>query len=510
MASGLFGSHNGGMKQVFQEQTNLFSLSAWLSDDRLKLFINVEPILLPETGAQVAPPQPQVRVEDLLSVLRGRVKEEMLALDVLRDIAARLSKGETVSERRVAKGRAAIPGRPGKIVELVRIYGSKSRSNNRSASEESADLRRLYLFDNIIAGQAIARVYRPKVGEAGYTALGEELPASIGEPAKYRLGTGLQLQPCVNEPYDLIVADSVGYVVFQQNEYHVSEEFRVKGDLDYRTGSLDFLGKVVVVGDVQPGFTIKASKGIVVKGSLRQATLICSDGDVEITGSAIGGGDCYVSVAGELRLATAIDLQVVSHGDVMVKKELCGCKIRTQGIVSAERATIMGGNIATPYGVSASVFGNKAGLRTVIELCTTAEATREHFSLQERLSTQTQALKTLELHLGPFAQDPAKLKSLQPQGRERLKLLIKKLSELKAAQVRTESEIEQLEQGAQAAMQPRINYRKHLFSGLIVKVGAKEEHIIEDRDGPGAIVYEAEQGVFVHTKFSAINRSLVP
>ena len=46
----------------------------------------------------------------------------------------------------------------------------------------------------------------------------------------------------------------------------IKPELTISGDLDFRYGNIDFIGKVIVSGDVLQGLNIKAGKGIEVRG----------------------------------------------------------------------------------------------------------------------------------------------------------------------------------------------------------------------------------------------------
>jgi hypothetical protein len=296
------------MKPVFSKTTERLLLIAKLSDDKMKLFLDVEPLVpapkeeppaeaapTPEAPAAAGPdpvtapsttqtppapaapeksqtpkketakgPPPPVPLvppvtrDELLAMLKEFMSLEYLAIDVIDDIAQILSGGKKVEERRIVKGVEPENGADGKILFLVkRLSGEVEISVD---SKGLANLRMLHLFDNIAKGTIVARVYPPKNGVDGRDALGKVIQSKPGKPYKVNLERSLVLKASDSreDTFQIIVAESEGYLSEDGGRLAIREELVVNGNLDYHMGSIDFIGSVRIKGDVLPDFSVKA------------------------------------------------------------------------------------------------------------------------------------------------------------------------------------------------------------------------------------------------------------
>ena len=80
---------------------------------------------------------------------------------------------------------------------------------------------------------------------------------------------------------------------------HVDPVFLVKGDLDYQTGNIDFIGSVVIKGDVKSGFNVKASGDIEIEGVVEDS-IVETDSDVLIKLGFIGHGEGKIIAMGSV------------------------------------------------------------------------------------------------------------------------------------------------------------------------------------------------------------------
>ena len=123
---------------------------------------------------------------------------------VIDDILKCLKLGEKVHERRIAKGTEPQPGANGKLLLLVKKFGSKAEVS--VDSKGFAKFSELALFDNVQKGQQVARIYPPKPGVDGANALGEPIPAATGAPIKVTLDKSLNCADGPTAEYQLVTS----------------------------------------------------------------------------------------------------------------------------------------------------------------------------------------------------------------------------------------------------------------------------------------------------------------
>lgn len=535
------------MKPIFSKTTECFLLVAKLSDDKMKLFLDVEPIIPPpppaapepaeapkdkapaattpppkeETkpgpppknapaqakgappAAQTAAPKPAatakeappalpvrpVTRDDLLAVLKEFANVEMINVGVIDDIAACISRGERIEERRIAKGEEPQVGADGKILYLVKRYTGEVEI--RVDEKGVADLKVLHLFDNITQGTTVARVYAPKNGIDGKDALGKPIPSKPGKPCKIGLDRTLSLKDSTDkaESYQVVVAEADGYLSEESGKISIKTELVVAGDLDFHMGTIDFIGSVRVKGDVLPGFSVRAKRGIVVTGSVREASLHCTDGDITVKEYVYGGETAKVVCGRNFDCSVAQELEAEVVGNITIHKEAVDCKLRTQSTLMMTKGALMGGQTFCVCGAEARILGNEAGQETAIRLCNDVEMTAEYGVLVANIENHERALKMIDLHLGPFAINPQRVEVLSGPYRAKMEKLLAKKKEVTLSHQRLLRKKEEMVQGAHANPVLRLNFLQKLYDGVMVYA---EDQCFSSKvplDGPASLDY---------------------
>ena len=72
-----------------------------------------------------------------------------------------------------------------------------------------------------------------------------------------------------------------------REKINVFPVYEVNGDVDYNTGNIDFVGTIVIRGNVRSGFKVKADGDIRIIGSVEGAELEAA-GSIEISAGIIG------------------------------------------------------------------------------------------------------------------------------------------------------------------------------------------------------------------------------
>ena len=199
-----------------------------------------------------------------------------------------INQGEKVEERRIAKGIPPEDGTDGKPLYLVKKLTKQGEV--KIDDRGFADYANLHLFDNVLKGQQVARIYPPKNGKDGKDALGVTVPSKPGKEFKYTNDKTLVLQDVNNKEhtFKVLVAETDGYLSDESGNFSIQEELFIKDNVDFKFGSIEFVGKVRVTGDVMQGFSISAKKGIEITGSVRGGSLIYNEGDIMVKGIVFG------------------------------------------------------------------------------------------------------------------------------------------------------------------------------------------------------------------------------
>lgn len=482
-----------------QRQGVLYRLLA--DEEKMKLFL--ECVL---EGPERPPALTRV---ELLGILPKTIPAKFFHPEVLDDIAEKLTRGEAVPPRRIAKGLAAVPGRDGKVVFLVKTFSN-------SGEREMVDPWFIKTFDNIEVGMTVARLYLPHPGVDGMTVLGEKIPFVPGKPANVEVDETLALEP--GATYVAVVSKLSGYLRVEKSKLGVVHELVIRGDVDHQSGDIQFLGKVTVRGDVKKNFHVEAREDILIQGNVQDGRLSSTTGGITVKGHVTGDSmrskldtehmplqqrlraadnrKAQIVCAGAFR-ATLIDsISVDALGDIEVEKEVRSCSLRTRGTLRLAKGTLIGGESFTVCGTEAATIGTDLETPTRIVLCSDQESSAEYGVLMEKLKAHDAALEMLRLYLGPYADNPARIPLLAPEHRKKMEGLRQKLDELQRSRKRLLDEKTELLADAKHNSVSRVNFHKRAFPGVEICAGQDRFVLDEAVAGPKTIEHRPNEHRF--------------
>ncbi|MNI30385.1 hypothetical protein D3C73_842320 [compost metagenome] len=169
--------------------------------------------------------------------------------------------------------------------------------------------------------------------------------------------------------------------------------YEINGNVDYGTGNIDFVGTVVVRGNVLSGFKITAAGDIRVIGGVEGAELY-ADGSIEISGGIIGYNKGIVKAGHQVKSSFIQDGNVVAGEDVVVSQSIMHSNIRAgrDVICSGAKGLIVGGSIQAGERVVARIIGNPMSTTTSIEVGVLPE-------LRNELQELRQSVKDIHVNL---------------------------------------------------------------------------------------------------------------
>jgi uncharacterized protein (DUF342 family) len=288
----------------------------------------------------------------------------------------------------IAKGRSAQPGKDG-YINL--IYELEQRDKRPSENEDGKiDFKDVNKLKNVTRGQLIAERIDPQPGPSGVTVNGEVIPSKLGKQVRFKVGKNVVLNPEQTAMYAAID----GLITMTDKEkINVFPIYEVNGDVDYRVGNIDFVGTVVIRGNVLNGFRIKAAGDIRVIGGVEGAELD-SEGSIEITGGILGGNKGHVKAGRNVRSSFIQEANVIAGEDILVSQSIMHSSIRAgKSIVcSGAKGLIVGGIVQAGDLVRARTVGNTMSTATAIEVGVKPEFRYELQELRTRLKQSVESL----------------------------------------------------------------------------------------------------------------------
>lgn len=493
-----------------------FILLIFSTSNKLKLFIeiqhNSENLNVGEESENCAKDTINTKVsrQQLIELLSPHCSPDLLNISTIDDIAARMSKGESVSRRRIAKGTEPIAGRNGKIVFLVKQFNQ----NCFNEKTEIVDLRFRRLFDNVREGNTVARVYLPKHGTAGTDVFGKEIPAPEGSEIKPKFNKSLSLVES-NQKYSTLQANLSGYLTEISGTLQISDQLLIKQNIDYLTGDIDFVGYLEIRGEVHSGFQVRGGKGLKITGDVYGGKLKSEYGAIEVTGAIYGyssedhlnskkqleealnmGADLPLQVQanGPLKARILLGIRAEILSDINVSKEIQRCILRAGGEINGKTAHIYGGRLESAKAIQASILGAEAAPKTLLNLANQTQQTPEYIELDTKIQKLSLAESSLLSYLGPYAKNPARIKLLKGQHKTKLEDLHQKLLQVNTLLKTLKAERDELlAKHPDNEPPPTVTFHKKMYPGVTIKYLEHEFQSMEAVKGPKTVKYTPDK-----------------
>jgi uncharacterized protein (DUF342 family) len=274
----------------------------------------------------------------------------------------------------IAVGIPPIEGKDGYVKVL---YGESSNQERRPMEREdgSVDYREVTQLANVKAGQLIAERVPAQEGIPGKTVTGEVIPPKNGKDAHFKIGKNVVVNPekiAMYAAIDGLVTKTV------KEKLNVFPVYEVNGDVDYNIGNIDFVGTVVIRGNILTGFRVKASGDIRVTGGIEGAE-VESDGSIEISGGIIGSNKGFVKAGRNIRCSFIQEGNAYAGEDILVTQSIMHSNVRAGRSVKClgAKGLIVGGLIQAGDLVTARMIGNSMSTATVIEVGVRPELRQE-------------------------------------------------------------------------------------------------------------------------------------
>lgn len=270
----------------------------------------------------------------------------------------------------------AVADKPVDGIDGTITYKFPKEQNLAPVEDENGfvDYKSLGRIRNIHTGEVIAEITLPTEGTPGTDVRGVALRAVPGRAAPYKLGEKTRL----SEDETKILAAADGHVCWKGNAFCVETTVTINGDVDASVGNLDFIGDIVIKGEVLEGFTIISAKNILVYGNVTNA-VIKAGGTVTVKKGSINSditahGDVVCQFCEHSRIRS--DCAVTAQNFVL-------CEVYCGGDLSAK--ALNGGKYTCLGDTEATFIGSKNYTATEVIAGDNAVLTTERDNLRKRI-----------------------------------------------------------------------------------------------------------------------------
>ncbi|MBU0928916.1 MAG: FapA family protein [Spirochaetes bacterium] len=328
----------------------------------------------------------------------------------------------------VAQGQKPVNGEDGRIQFMFETDRTKLNLEEKNGK---VDYKELHLVQNVVEGQALARKIQAQQGVPGRTVTGKLLPAKNGKDLPLPLGKNVH----ASDDGLTIIADVNGEATYINSKINVETVYTIAGDVDLKSGNQFFLGTIVVVGNVEDGFSVKATGNIEVRGNVGKAE-ISAEGDVIVHQGITGKGAGSVT-AGKNVWAKFIENANVTAGEnVIVQTSIINSEVTAEKRIvcsGQKHASIIGGRYRACEEINAKSIGSPSGgAETILEVGSDPKSKAKMDEIDSKQKVLQRQLDELDKNIYTMNETKRQRKSLPDDKQAVLDELVHKRDEIGA------------------------------------------------------------------------------
>lgn len=367
----------------------------------------------------------------------------------------------------IAFGEAPIQGEDGRI-EMVMVLAENKSHSPLESDHGKVDHKEVNNLNNVRKGQIIAKRIPPVPGKPGMSVMNEVIPFKAGKDANFKVGKNVVLNA---ERTAMYAAIDGMIAIVDKSRINVFPIYEVNGDVDYSIGNIDFVGTVIIRGNVLTGFRIKAAGDIRVIGGVEGAELD-AEGSIEITGGIIGYNKGHVKAGHSVKSSFIQDSNVSATEEVIVSQSIMHSNIRAgrNVICMGTKGLIVGGNIQAGEKVVARTVGNTMSTVTTIEVGVVPDLRNELSDLRNQLRLQTDNMVKSEKALNLLNQLASSGQLAADKLALRVKLNVTLKSHLKE-QSQIKERILDIEKMLEDTNKAKVDIVKTIYAGSKIVIG---------------------------------------
>ena len=367
------------------------------------------------------------------------------------------------------------PPRPGKDAEIHFQFDTDPLKVGTIKDGGSIDFKDKGEIPQVRSGDLLAERIPPEEGTPGTTVTGKPIAPPKPRNLKLRKGKGTVLS---GDGLQLL-ADAGGRPeISADGKIFVFSEHKISGDVDLKTGHVDFEGDIHVSGTVKKGFRVKG-------GSLTANEIVGAEtdirGDVVVTGGVIGA---TIRVGGNFRARYIHKTRILAFGDVVLEKEVIDSEVETSGAFIVSSGTVLSSRVTAKKGVEAIQVGSKTSNPCTLVVGTDDRVKSEIHLMEGRIEETREAQEALkdknngmDKEKQKIALELGKIAQLQDQSMVKKRQLEEKNEEIQAGGNRA---LQEKAQGLLEDLNREIREREETLEGYFAREDEIDEAMAEN------------------------------
>jgi uncharacterized protein (DUF342 family) len=296
-----------------------------------------------------------------------------------------------------------------------------------------------------------------------------------GKDPKYLVGKGTEL----SADGTVITAAADGNLRWQRDHFTIDEVLIIAEDIGSTTGNVDFIGDVLVKGNVLEGFTVISEKNITVNGTANNAK-IQAGGNIDIK---MGSVNSELISKGNIKIGFCESSKIECGGD-LTSSSFVASEIFCSGTAYATngKGIVIGGKMTCLKGMLFNIVGSDSYVKTRLTLGNGAILCEEKQALEveeAKLTEQTSKLIQLIDMLNGVKKKSGKL---PPENEDMLATAIRQRFKYSNEIKQIGKKIAEIEENLLHNADLHIEVRKSVFPGVTVRIGALSKKVDQRHD----------------------------
>ena len=228
------------------------------------------------------------------------------------------------------------------------------------------DIRKLQQRNTVKPGQLIAEVRFQTPPSSGMNVYGEEVAPQVPDETAVRVGDGVE----VRDRYKFF-ALRAGMPLIVDRHISLKDVLTHNGDVNLRTGDIDFDGGAFIKGNIDTGSKVELSGDLLLDGSVLGGKVRVKGG-MTVKAGINTGPQGFVEVKGDLKAEFIENSLIICHGNLKVYRGIINSRIFVGGHIKVVGGigVIVGGHIVCFGSVFAGNIGNDQGSITELNVGT--------------------------------------------------------------------------------------------------------------------------------------------
>ncbi len=396
--------------------------------------------------------------EDIIEILKERWHFEPLYIkkDVIAEFAGYYRQGMIAEKIPAVESLPVVDGKDA----VIRILFEKPSQKPKLLNNGSVDYKNFTNFIMVNKGDLLIKRTPPTEGSKGFDVTGAEIFPMPGKENIIEAMDGVT----VNEDKTEYRAKCSGHVVFTGTMISVLPLLSVDGNVDYRTGNINFEGTVYVSKDVLTGFSVNADD-IIIEGIDEDAVLTARNSINIKVGIKGLGNKGYVKAGVDVVTGYSENSRISARGSIEIKKYCFNSALSANRIfTSSKDAIVNGGSLRAFSVVHLHNAGSKGTNDMLIEAGTSQEMEERAYNIKAELEQLGETLKKIMSVLSQTdLKNPAVVKN------PKVRKLLETASMLKRKQSLLEAKLEETKKKS-CHPDPRIIIENNARAGIKIKI----------------------------------------